>query len=561
MSKSKNNGVDPLVLIDEYSTDALRYTLIREVAGAGQDITLQLNRKVYNQRLKDRAAGTPPKPPTPGSKDNSLSESVEGSRNFTNKLWNASRFVLMNLEGNTPEQLGSPDIEALELCDRWILSRYHQVTKSLRNNLDNFSLGEGAKQLYEFIWGDFCDLYIELVKYRLQGEDAESKLVAQQTLALVLEGTLKLLHPFMPHITEEIWHTVVQKEATGQISLALETYPTADESLINPDLESQFELLISTIRTVRNLRTEAGIKPGEKIEAMLQSENDRERTILTAGQIYIQNLARIKILTITDPTAIVEVAPPIAAVQPPIADPAVNPAVSVRDRKAWGDRTWLEKLDIRDLSDDLLEILSGYSKIARPLWSLALLWLGFNVIRVTFDSVHNLPLLPDFLEVIGFFYTIFYTKNNLLTREARTRSFAKLKQLKIDLFGGLTIDSDAIDVLSSEIPIVPEATAVDPIVDLATALSTSADGQMFTAMVGTVQVLIPLTGLVDISALKAKLEKDLARAQADAQGVKNRLSNQKFVAQAPEDVVQGAKNALAEAEKQAELIQARLALL
>ncbi|MCY7406323.1 MAG: valine--tRNA ligase, partial [Alkalinema sp. CAN_BIN05] len=198
MSKSKNNGVDPLVLIDEYSTDALRYTLIREVAGAGQDITLQLNRKVYNQRLKDRAAGTPPKPPTPGSKDNSLSESVEGSRNFTNKLWNASRFVLMNLEGNTPEQLGSPDQEKLELCDRWILSRYHQVTKSLRNNLDNFSLGEGAKQLYEFIWGDFCDLYIELVKYRLQGEDVASKLVALQTLALILEGTLKLLHPFMP---------------------------------------------------------------------------------------------------------------------------------------------------------------------------------------------------------------------------------------------------------------------------------------------------------------------------------------------------------------------------
>ncbi|MCY7407488.1 MAG: hypothetical protein LH631_08945, partial [Alkalinema sp. CAN_BIN05] len=315
----------------------------------------------------------------------------------------------------------------------------------------------------------------------------------------------------------------------------------------------------------RNLRTEAGIKPGEKIEAMLQSENDRERTILTAGQIYIQNLARIKTLTITNPTAIVEVAPPIAAVQVPIvnpmADPIANPTAAVPDRKAWADRTWLEKLDIRDLSDDLLEILSGYSKIARPLWSLALLWLGFNVIRVTFDSVHNLPLLPDFLEVIGFFYTIFYAKNNLLTREARTRSLAKLKQLKIDLFGGSTIDSDAIDVLSSEIPILPEATAVTRIVDLATALPSSADGQMFTAMVGTVQVLIPLTGLVDISALKAKLEKDLARAQADAQGVKNRLSNQKFVAQAPEDVVQGAKNALAEAEKQAELIQARLALL
>ena len=191
------------------------------------------------------------------------------------------------------------------------------------------------------------------------------------------------------------------------------------------------------------------------------------------------------------------------------------------------------------------------------LWSLGLIWLGFNVVRVTFNSVHNLALLADFLEVIGFFYTIFYAKDNLLTREARTRSFAKLKQLKIDLFGGSTTGSDTIDVPPSEIPIVPEGTAVTPIADR----PTSADGQMFTAMVGTVQILIPLSGLVDISALKAKLEKDLARAQADAQGVKNRLSNQKFVAQAPEDVVQGAKNALAEAEKQAELIQARLALL
>ncbi len=561
MSKSKNNGVDPLVLIDEYSTDALRYTLIREVAGAGQDITLQLNRKVYNQRIKDRAAGTPPKPPTPGSKDNSLSESVEGSRNFTNKLWNASRFVLMNLEGKTPEQLGSPDTEKLELCDRWILSRYHQVTKALRNNLDNFSLGEGAKQLYEFIWGDFCDLYIELVKYRLQGEDAASKLVAQQTLALVLEGTLKLLHPFMPHITEEIWHTVVQKEATGQISLALESYPTADESLINPDLERQFELLIGTIRTVRNLRTEAGIKPGEKIEAMLQSEDDRERTILTAGQIYIQNLARINTLTITDPTAIVEVAPSIASVEGPIAAPIAALTKSVQNRKAWADRTWVEKFDVRDLSSDLLDLLSDYSALAVTLWNLTLLWLGFNVVRVTFDSVHNVALLPDLLEIIGFFYTIFYTKNNLLTPEARTRSFAKLKQLKIDLFVGSTPGSETIDISPSEIPIVPEVTAIVPMEDLATDGPPSADSQMFTAMVGTVQVLIPLSGLVDISALKAKLEKDLARAQADAQGVKNRLSNPKFVAQAPEEVVQGAKNALAEAEKQAELIQARLALL
>ena len=371
-----------------------------------------------------------------------------------------------------------------------------------------------------------------------------------------------LLHPFMPHITEEIWHTVVQKDPSGTTCLALQRYPIADAALIDPDLESQFELLIGTIRTVRNLRTEAGIKPGEKIEAMLQSENDRERTILTAGQIYIQNLARIKTLTITDPTATVKPAksaPPIAAVQPPIVAPTAKPKPG-SDRKAWADRTWLEKLDIRDLSDDLLDLLSGYRKFAMAIWSLALIWLAFNVVQVTFNSVHKLSILPDFLEVVGFFYTIFYAKDNLLTREARTRSFAKLKQLKIDLFGGST--TMVVPVSEAETvadAIVPNLTAPEPIVPPTG--TSSADSQMFTAMVGTVQVLIPLTGLVDISALKAKLEKDLARAQADAQGVKNRLSNEKFVAQAPEDVVQGAKNALAEAEKQAELIQARLALL
>ncbi|MHC5828673.1 MAG: class I tRNA ligase family protein, partial [Nostoc sp.] len=125
------------------------------------------------------------------------SASVEASRNFTNKLWNAARFVMMNLDGQTPQQLGNP--VATELSDRWILSRYHQVVKQTTNYIDNYGLGEAAKGLYEFIWGDFCDQYIELVKSRLQ-PDAEptSRRVAQQTLGYVLEGILKLLHPFMP---------------------------------------------------------------------------------------------------------------------------------------------------------------------------------------------------------------------------------------------------------------------------------------------------------------------------------------------------------------------------
>jgi valyl-tRNA synthetase len=287
MSKTKGNGIDPLLMIDKYGTDALRYTLVREVAGAGQDIRFQYDRE------KDE------------------SPTVQASRNFTNKLWNASRFVMMNLDGQTPQQLGNPfnlkveadqnptsEIQNLELADRWILSRYHQIVQQTCNAIENYGLGEAAKGLYEFIWGDFCDWYIELVKSRLQKDaNATSRRVAQQTLAYVLEGILKLLHPFMPHITEEIWHTLTQ---TGEEkTLALQAYPQVDSGLINPELEQQFELLFGTIRTIRNLRAEADIKPGAKVAAILQSDSEKERQILSDGKSYIQDLAKVDNLTIT----------------------------------------------------------------------------------------------------------------------------------------------------------------------------------------------------------------------------------------------------------------------
>ncbi len=282
MSKSANNGIDPLLLINKYGTDALRYTLVREVVGAGQDIRLEYNRKT------DESA------------------SVEASRNFTNKLWNASRFVLMNLGdglealGDRKEPIAHPPlpIAQLELSDRWILSRFNQVVSRTRNEIESFGLGEAAKGLYEFIWGDFCDWYIELVKSRLQTEAAStSKTIALQTLSYVLEGILKLLHPFTPHITEEIWHTLTQAEDNQ--FLALQPYPEPDSTLIDPNLEQQFELLIGTIRTIRNLRAEAEVKPGVKVQIILQSESDRERDILNAGQSYIKDLAKVEALTVT----------------------------------------------------------------------------------------------------------------------------------------------------------------------------------------------------------------------------------------------------------------------
>ncbi|NEP05329.1 MAG: valine--tRNA ligase [Okeania sp. SIO2G4] len=286
-SKSAGNGIDPLLLVEKYGTDALRYTLMRETAGAGQDVRMDYNRET------DESA------------------SVEASRNFTNKIWNAARFVMMKLEGKYPQELGEPEQDKLELVDRWILSRFYQVVQQTCDYLDNYGLGEAAKGLYEFIWGDFCDWYLELVKSRLQGEDEISKLVAQQTLAYVLDGILRLLHPFMPHITEEIWHTLNQ--IGEEDCLALQSYPKLDKSLINSDLEAEFELLIGVIRTIRNLRSEVDIKPKVKITAILQSENEKERKILSKGEVYIQDLAKVEKLNIT-PSIDAEVGQTIAGV-------------------------------------------------------------------------------------------------------------------------------------------------------------------------------------------------------------------------------------------------------
>jgi valyl-tRNA synthetase len=276
MSKSKNNGIDPLVLINKYGTDALRYSLVKEVTGAGQDIRLDYNRKTDE------------------------STTVETARNFANKLWNASRFVMMNL--NLERGGATLQVENLELADRWILSRYYQTVLQVREQLDAYSMGEATKSLYEFFWGDFCDWYIELVKSRLQETaDATSRATVQQTLAFVLDGLLRLLHPFMPHVTEEIWQLLTygtSEPSSDRPVLAIQPYPEVDTTHINEELEEQFKLIIGTIRTIRNLRAEAEIKPSLKVKVILQSDSVRERALLEAGQSYILDLARVEDLAI-----------------------------------------------------------------------------------------------------------------------------------------------------------------------------------------------------------------------------------------------------------------------
>ncbi len=272
MSKSANNGIDPLLLISKYGTDALRLALIREVVGAGQDIRLQYNRKTDE------------------------SESVEASRNFTNKLWNAARFVMMNLEDTTSAALERPNLSEMELADRWIWSRHQQAIQQTRIYIDKYGFGEAAKLLYEFFWGDFCDWYIELVKSRLQPEVPEaSRHVAQQTLFHVLEGTLKLLHPFIPHITAEIWETLT---GLTDLDLSLQPYPLEDKAGIDAALEQEFELSFGVIRTIRNLRAEADIKPSIKANIVLQSDNEAERQALLRSANYICDTAKVEDLQV-----------------------------------------------------------------------------------------------------------------------------------------------------------------------------------------------------------------------------------------------------------------------
>ncbi|OCQ94108.1 valine--tRNA ligase [Nostoc sp. MBR 210] len=458
MSKTANNGIDPLILIDKYGTDALRYTLVKEVAGAGQDIRLEYNRKT------DESA------------------SVEAARNFANKLWNAARFVMMNLDGQTPSQLGQPlstqhSALSTELSDRWILSRYHQVINQTTSYINNYGLGEAAKGIYEFIWGDFCDWYIELVKSRLQpGADPASRRAAQQILAYVLEGILKLLHPFMPHITEEIWQTLTQQSPDSPQTLALQAYPQANADLMDTALEAQFDLLIGTIRTIRNLRAEADVKPGAKVKVNLQTGNLQEQQILIAGQAYIQDLAKVETLTIAGEQKSQTLAP-------------------AKSRWSWK--------------------------------TIGLIFVGLIFLRVGLavaNTVNQIPLVGTFFQLVGLGYSMWFIVRSILFAEPKP-----------------------VNTVSEQ----PTAVA-EPV---------QASEQTIAGVVGTVQVVIPLTGVVDIETVRAKLEKNLSKIEAEAQSLRGRLSNPKFVDKAPADVVQGAKDALAEAEKQAEILRDRLQAL
>ncbi len=233
MSKSLGNGVDPLEIIDQYGADALRFML---------------------------ATGN-----TPGNDMRFYMERVESSRNFANKLWNASRFVLMNIND---EDLNKEYETKLTLSDKWILSRLNTVIKEVTLNLEKFELGIAVQKLYDFIWSEYCDWYIELVKPRLYGEDYDSKRTAGAVLLEVLESLLKLLHPFMPFITEEIWAHLPNSEDCIIVS----QWPKSLEERILPEEEKKMELIMEAIKSIRNIRAEMNVVPSRKAKVIVVAD-------------------------------------------------------------------------------------------------------------------------------------------------------------------------------------------------------------------------------------------------------------------------------------------------
>ncbi|MDR1070780.1 MAG: valine--tRNA ligase [Gracilibacteraceae bacterium] len=250
MSKSLGNGVDPLELIDQYGADALRLTLV---------------------------TGN-----TPGNDLRFHPERLEWARNFLNKIWNAARFVLMNTADITPGEAGND----LSMADRWILSRYGETARRVTEMIDGFDLGEACRLLYEFVWNEFCDWYIELVKKTLYDrEHPGERLAAGRVLLRVLEGTLRLLHPFMPFITEEIWQNMPENSG----SLMLQAWPAPDEGA-DAETERQMAAVVDVIRAVRGIRADMNVAPGRKADICLVAQPETYEA-LGAGQAYIKQLA------------------------------------------------------------------------------------------------------------------------------------------------------------------------------------------------------------------------------------------------------------------------------
>ena len=263
MSKSKGNVIDPLTIVDEYGADAFRYTLCA-FAAMGRDIKLSTER-------------------------------IGGYRNFVNKLWNASRFALMNLEDFMPAENSLISLP-LSQADQWILNRYAVAAEEVNKALADYKFNDAASILYSFTWHEFCDWYIELSKENLYGDNAPVRKATQTVLFTVLEGLLRMLHPILPFVTEEIWHALPGER--GADSIMKMTYPTTALIETDENVVADMERVMDVIRAIRNVRGELDVPPGKKIKVVLDCKSDSAVQSIQAGQAYIHSLARVEDLVI-----------------------------------------------------------------------------------------------------------------------------------------------------------------------------------------------------------------------------------------------------------------------
>ena len=260
MSKSLGNGIDPLVMAEKYGADALRFNLI---------------------------TGN-----SPGNDTRFYTEKCEAMRNFANKIWNASRFVMMNL---TIDKCVLPAADKLEQEDKWVLSKLNKLVKEVTENLDSYEIGVASAKVYDFIWDTFCDWYIELTKTRLNGEDEEAKIVAQNVLCYVLINLLKMLHPFMPFITEEIWQALPRMEEGDYLMTS--KWPEYQDALNFPVEEAAMEAVMDTIKAIRARRAEMNVPPSKKAEILVVTATPE---IYQQGLHFIQRLAYASAVTFAD---------------------------------------------------------------------------------------------------------------------------------------------------------------------------------------------------------------------------------------------------------------------
>ncbi len=256
MSKSLGNSPDPLDLIETYGADAIRFTMLYNTS-QGQDVH-------FSEKL------------------------IEMGRNFANKIWNVSRFVLMNLEGFDVKAVKVEDLE-FQLVDKWIYSRLNQTIETVNNKLSNQALDDGAKAIYEFLRGDFCDWYVEIAKTRLyNSEDIKNKQTAQYVLWNILEKGLKLLHPFMPFMTEEIW----QKLGAEGETIMLSEFPLYNEKDVDLVSENSFAYLQELVSAVRNIRAEMNVSPAKPITLVLKTEDKAELETITGNKEFLKSLVK-----------------------------------------------------------------------------------------------------------------------------------------------------------------------------------------------------------------------------------------------------------------------------